>query len=137
MTAAVTAPDGRRGRNVISSRALRRVVSAVTADQLDVAASDVSIELADDRGDLAVTARTPIRTAPLAVGSAASASASASASRRNGAGTMLGRLAQAQTTIQNRCLTLTGTTISRVDLHVTRVDLGTRSTGRDERRRVT
>lgn len=116
MTAAVAAdalPDGGalHGRTKIASRAVRRVVSAVTADALSVSASDVSVELADDDGSLTVIAKTPIHVRPLG-----------DVGRRSG-GTLLERLTAAQTTIRERSLQLTGSTIGRVDLRITGVDL--------------
>jgi hypothetical protein len=53
VTAAVMADRALHGRNKITSRAVRRVVSAVTADALDVDASDVSVELATAGGSAA------------------------------------------------------------------------------------
>ena len=52
MTAAVTADQASHGRTVITSRAVRRVVSAVTAEALDAKSSDVSVELTDRDGGL-------------------------------------------------------------------------------------
>ncbi|MBF4571779.1 hypothetical protein ITJ64_04555 [Herbiconiux sp. VKM Ac-1786] len=119
MTAAVAAGSGLHGRTVIAPRAVRRVVSAVTADALDVDASAVSVELADERGVLVVTARTPIRLSPLGV------------APRGGerSGTLLERVASAQSSIRDRLLALTGSSIGRVDLRITGADLR-------ERRRV-
>jgi hypothetical protein len=116
VTAAVTAQQAVRGRNTISSRAVRRVVSAVTAEELGVRASEVSVDLSDARGDLTVIASAPIHVSPLGVDA-----------RRHG--TVLERLSRAQSTIRERCLHLTGSTITRVDLHITGAQL-------DERRRV-
>jgi hypothetical protein len=116
VTAAVTAEQAVHGRNTISSRAVRRVVSAVTAEELGVRASEVSVELSDAQGALTVTASTPIHVSPLGAGSQTS-------------GTVLERLARAQTSIRERCLDLTGSTIGRVDLHITGAKL-------EERRRV-
>jgi hypothetical protein len=116
VTAAVTTgisptDQGPHGRTRIASRAVRRIVSAVTADALSVSASDVSVELGDDHGLLAVTARTPINVRPLGdVG-------------RRSSGTLLERLEKAQASIRDRCLELTGSTIGRVDLRITGVDL--------------
>ena len=101
MTAAVTAEQAVRGRNTISSRAVRRVVSAVTAEEL---------------GDLTVIANAPIHVSPLGVDA-----------RRGG--TILERLARAQSNIREKCLHITGSTITRVDLHITGAQL-------DQRRRV-
>jgi hypothetical protein len=105
-----------RGRNTITSRAVRRVVSAVTAEELGVRSSEVSVELSDVQGDLAVHASAPIHVCPLGAG-------------RPGEETVLARLTRARTTIRERCLKLTGSTISRVDLHITGARL-------EERRRV-
>lgn len=108
---AVPAARGLHGRTKIASRAVRRVVSAVTADALNVSASDVSVELTDDDGSLAVLAKTPIHVSPLGeVG-------------RRSSGTLLERLTAAQTTIRDRCLQLTGSSIGRVELRITGVDL--------------
>jgi len=109
--------EGLPGRTVISSRAVGRVVSAVTADALRVTASDVSVDLSDDQSRLAVTARSPIHVSPLGdIG-------------RRSTGTLLERLTKAQESIRERSSTLTGSTIGRVDLRITGVDLV-------ERRRV-
>lgn len=122
MTAAVTADRGRpdgtvHGRTTIASRAVRTVVSAVTAEALEVSARNVSVELHDDEGRLVVVARTAIRVTPLGVAPAGSG------------GTLLERLSAAQTTIRERVLRITGSTIARVDLRITSADLR-------ERRRV-
>ncbi|WP_244231740.1 hypothetical protein [Rathayibacter sp. VKM Ac-2804] len=117
MTAAVMADQARHGRTTITSRAVRRVVSAVTAEALDVDASDVSVELDDDGGKLHVTAQAPLRIRPLGE------------TDRRSSGTLLSRLSTAQSTIRTRCLELTGSTIGRVDLRITGADLR-------ERRRV-
>ncbi|WP_258068397.1 hypothetical protein [Rathayibacter sp. AY1E2] len=117
MTAAVMADEASHGRTTISSRAVRRVVSAVTAEALDVNSSDVSVELDDEGGRLHVVARAPIHVTPLGE------------TGRRSSGTLLDRLSRAQTTIRSRCLELTGSTIGRVDLRITGADLR-------ERRRV-
>ncbi|MGK9148496.1 hypothetical protein KXS11_12790 [Plantibacter flavus] len=116
MSAAVTAEQAVHGRNTITSRAVRRIVSAVTAEALGVRASEVSVELSDARGALTVTANTPVHVSPLGTADGAS-------------GTLLERLARAQTTIRERCLQLTGSTIAHVDLHITGAKL-------EQRRRV-
>jgi hypothetical protein len=103
--------SGLHGRTRIASRAVRRIVSAVTADALGVSASDVVVELADDDGSLAVVAKTPIQIRPLGE------------TGRHSGGSLLERLSAAQTTIRDRCLQLTGSTIGRVDLRITGVDL--------------
>ena len=121
MTAAVTAGQAPHGRTTISARAVRRVVSAVTADALGVSASEVSVALSDERGVLRVEARTPIHVDPLG------ATGSESAGRQTS--TLLDRVVEAQNSIRTRCLQLTGSTIGRVDVRITAVDLR-------ERRRV-
>ncbi|WP_216364276.1 hypothetical protein [Subtercola boreus] len=108
--------DAAVGRNTIAPRAVRRVVSAVTAEQLGVDAKDVSVSLSDHDGDLTMTASAPIHVAPLGTGA-----------RRPG--TIVERLTRAQTTIREQSLTLTGTSITEIDLHITGVQL-------TERRRV-
>lgn len=110
MTAAVTADQTLHGRNKITSKAVRRVVSAVTAEALEVSASDVSVELADRDGALSVVAKTPIRISPLGV-------------PIRSTGTLLERLSSAQSTIRSRVLQLTGSAIDRVDLQVTAADI--------------
>ena len=99
------------GRTKIAPRAVRKIVSAVTADALSVDASDVSVDLADDDGTLTVIAKTPIHISPLGdVG-------------RRSAGTLIERLTAAQSNIRDRTLALTGSSIGRVDLRITGVDL--------------
>jgi hypothetical protein len=123
VTRAVSAPGSTgtpsgapRGRTTITSRAVRRVVSAVTADALEVPAHDVSVTLADDHGKLAVEARTPIRIPALNA-------------RPEAGGTLVERLVEAQTQVRDRVLDLTGSTVGRVDLRITGARI-------QERRRV-
>jgi hypothetical protein len=113
VTAAVSAPGQTattprtpRGRTTITARAVRRVVAAVTADALEVPATDVAVTLTDDAGALAVEARTPIRVPALAA-------------RDEAGGTLLERLTDAQTQVRDRVLDLTGSTVGRVDLRIT------------------
>lgn len=110
MSTAVTAGHG---RNTIHPRAVRRVVSAVTAEQLGVDASNVSVDLSDHEGDLSMTASAPIHVAPLGTGA-----------RRPG--TIVERLSRAQAVIRDRSLLLTGTSITEIDLHITGVQLNER-----------
>ncbi|TQL55986.1 hypothetical protein FB464_3562 [Subtercola boreus] len=107
------AGHGQGGRNVIAPRAVRRVVSAVTAEQLGVDEKDVSVSLSDHEGDLTMTASAPIHVAPLGTGA-----------RRPG--TIVERLTRAQSTIREQSLTLTGTSITEIDLHITGVRLNQR-----------
>ena len=113
MTAAVTADQASHGRTVITSRAVRRVVSAVTAEALDAKSSDVSVELTDRDGGLTLVAKAPVRITPLGLPSRAS-------------GTLLDRLTSAQTTIRERVRQLTGTEVERVDLQITGAELSQR-----------
>ncbi|OUE07559.1 hypothetical protein C5B94_13950 [Clavibacter michiganensis] len=123
MTTAVSAPrkpgtpsGAPRGRTTITSRAVRRVVSAVTADALEVPAGDVSVTLTDAGGKLTVEARTSIRVPALS-------------DRPVREGTLVERLTTAQTQIRERVLGLTGSTVGRVDLRITGARI-------QERRRV-
>ncbi len=56
---AVAAAD-RRGRTTVSGRALRAVAASGVAVELGVPRKDVSVELRDERGRLAVLVRTPV-----------------------------------------------------------------------------
>jgi hypothetical protein len=113
VTAAVTADQASHGRTVITSRAVRRVVSAVTAEALDAKSSDVSVELTDRDGGLTLVAKAPVRITPLGLQNRAS-------------GTLLDRLTSAQTTIRERVRQLTGTEVERVDLQITGAELSQR-----------
>ena len=118
MSTAVTAGHAasgltQNGRNTIAPRAVRRVVSAVTAEQLGVDAKSVSVNLSDHAGDLTMTASAPIHVAPLGTGA-----------RRPG--TIVERLTRAQAAIRERSLALTGTSITEIDLHITGVQLNER-----------
>jgi hypothetical protein len=101
-----TASRATRGRTTITSRAVRRVVSAVTADALEVPASDVTVTLTDGGGKLAVEARTPIRVPALS-------------DRPVAEGSLVERLTRAQTEVRERVLDLTGSSVGRVDLRIT------------------
>ena len=111
-----TASRATRGRTTITSRAVRRVVSAVTADALEVPASDVTVTLTDAGGKLTVEARTPIRVPALS-------------DRPVREGSLVERLTRAQTEVRERVLGLTGSTVGRVDLRITGARI-------QERRRV-
>ncbi|MFP7760824.1 hypothetical protein [Marisediminicola sp. LYQ85] len=113
MSAAVMAERTLHGRNTIAPRAVRGVVSAVTADALEVTASDVSVDVTDGYGSITVVAKTAVRVTPLGV-------------ETRSAGTLVERLASAQSTIRQRVLDLTGSTVERVDLRVTSADIRTR-----------
>jgi hypothetical protein len=91
------------GRNRVSAKALSRVVSAITADSLGVAATDVSVDLADDHGLLGVKATTPIRVRPLG------------RDQRS----VLDRAADTQSVIRDRMLDLTGSSVGSVSVRLT------------------
>lgn len=110
MSSAVTGHPATPGRNTIASRAVRSVVSAVTAEQLGVSASRVAVALSDRGGALDVVAKTPIRILPLD-------------GESGRATTIVDRLTVAQESIRDRCLSLTGSAIARVDLHITGAQL--------------
>ncbi|MCS5716383.1 hypothetical protein NVV95_17690 [Herbiconiux sp. CPCC 205716] len=109
----------RRGRNRIASKALNRVVAAVTAEALGVSASTVSVDLADSQGLLALTVSTPVRVVSLS-----RVEREPSSVIRSG-GPILDRVAVAQDTIRTRVEQLTGSTIARVTVRVTGIDIRT------------
>lgn len=106
-------PAAPRGRTTISSRALDRVAAAVSAEALGVDTGQVSVDLADHAGDLAIAVRSPIRVPPLR-----RIQADASAVERSG-GTLLERAAQAQEQIGTRVGALTGSSVARVTVRLT------------------
>ncbi|GLK17799.1 hypothetical protein [Herbiconiux flava] len=114
-----TAGTVRRGRNRIASKALNRVVAAVTAEALGVSASKVGVDLADSRGLLALTVSTPIRVVALS-----RVEREPSSVIRSG-GPILDRVAAAQETIRTRVQQLTGSSIARVTVKVTGIDIRT------------
>ncbi|MFB2557389.1 hypothetical protein [Herbiconiux liangxiaofengii] len=106
-----------RGRNRISAKALDRVAAAVAAEALGVSAKSVRIGLADAEGLLALTVSTPIRVVSLA-----RIANEPSAVARSG-GPILDRVAAAQQVIRTRVGQLTGSTIGRVTITVTGIDI--------------
>lgn len=115
MTVPVAADPHLPGRTKITARAVRRVVTAVTADAMEVPASSVSVELEDLGGALSIVAKSPVRLTPLG--------------RSTGGSSLVERLSSAQSTISERVLTLTGSDVRRVDLRITGAEL-------QQRRRV-
>jgi hypothetical protein len=106
-----------RGRTSVSSKALSKVVSAVSADELEVDASSVSVDLSDSSGKLVLTVRSPIRA--VALGRIVR---DGSLVERAG-GTLLARTAQAQDVIRSRVNALTGYAVDRVIVRVTGVEI--------------
>jgi uncharacterized alkaline shock family protein YloU len=113
--------SGRRettlGRTRVTAKALSRVVSAVTAEALDVPAGRVGVELADQRGLLALTVTTPIRVVSLD-----RVLRERGAVERSG-GSIADRAARAQDTIRERVTALTGSVVGRVTVRVSGVDI--------------
>jgi len=111
------APAGTRtlpGRTRVTTRALTRVISAVTADVLGVPAHRVGVELSDQDGRLGVSVVSPIRLSTL--------SGSARGERAVGvvgaSGTVLARARAAIGAITDSAGELTGAAIGRVDLRL-------------------
>ncbi|HUG51299.1 MAG TPA: hypothetical protein VLZ78_09920 [Terrimesophilobacter sp.] len=102
-----------RGRTTVSSRALERVVSAVTADTFGVTARAVHVNLTDRNGLLAIQIRTPIWVASIDRVKRDSAVVEASG------GTLIQRTIDAQTTIRARVTELSGAQIAHVTVQLT------------------
>jgi hypothetical protein len=111
-----------RGRNTVTSRAVGRVVSAVTAEAFGVTPRDVRADLADQDGLLAVHVRTPVRIVPL------DRIRTKPAVTESDGGTLLEQAAAAQVVIRDRVSELTGASIARVVVELTGIDI------REERR---
>jgi len=105
------------GRTKIAPRALDRVVSAVTADALGVTAKTVSVDLEDNGGSLSLMVSTPIR-----VPSLERVLHGTDVVGRTG-GTVLDRVKVAQETIRSRVQSLTGSTVDRVIVTITGIDI--------------
>lgn len=106
-----------RGTTTVSSRALGRLVSAVAADALGVTARDVRVNLSDSDGLLAIRVRTGIRSTALLFVRRTRERVQA------GAGTLVRRAADAQTTIRERVTELTGAEVAHVLVHLTDIDI--------------
>ncbi|WEO77425.1 hypothetical protein BJQ94_19075 [Cryobacterium sp. SO2] len=104
-------PATQRGLTHISSRAMTRVVSAVAADALGIAPSQVSVDLADAAGRLDVTVRAPIRVLPL--------DRADSAPDAQGEDSILARAEQSQHHIRGAVGELTGADIAGVTVRLT------------------
>ena len=95
------------GRNRITTRALKQVVSAITAESMGVSARQVAVQLADSNGLLQVTATAPIRVLALT-----------SQREADAGGSIIARATAAQTTIRDRVLHLTGSAVGPVTLRL-------------------
>lgn len=116
-TGPAIANSTRRGRTRITSRALTRIVAAVTADTLQVNADHVTVDITDDKGKLSLSVRTPIKIVALS-----RITHDLSVLTRTG-GTVLERATAAQGHIRTRVGDLTGSRISRVFVRLTGVDI--------------
>jgi len=117
------APDDTRvlpGRTRVTTRALTRVISAVTADILGVPVHRVGVELSDRNGRLGVSVVSPIRLP--ALGSARGHVPAGAA------GTVLARARAAIGAITASAGELTGAVIGHVDLRLS--DAQTQETAR-------
>lgn len=99
------------GRNRITPRAIRTIVSAITATELGTPAKTVGVELSDDDGTLVVTATAPVRVASLI--------SRGTLARRTPQPSVLERAAAAQNTIRRQVLELTGSAVGVVNLRLT------------------
>ena len=106
----------KRGRTIVTPRALNRVVCAVTADLFDIASRAVDVDLSDQNGLLALTIRTPVRVPAL---NEIRPSAVVPETRDGG---LLQRVADAQTTIRERVTALTGSEVVHVTIRVTGIE---------------
>jgi uncharacterized alkaline shock family protein YloU len=116
--AATTAADAAQlGRTRITTKALNRIVAAVTAEELGVDAGHVRVDLTDSGGALALTVSTPIRVVSLD-----RIQAGTSVVERTG-GSIVDRTGRAQEVVRRRVSALTGSTVRRVTLRVTGVSI--------------
>jgi uncharacterized alkaline shock family protein YloU len=106
-----------RGRTTVSSRALERVVSAVTADTFGVTARAVHVNLTDRNGLLALQIRTSTWAASLDRVKRDPAVVEASG------GTLIQRTINAQTTIRERVTELSGAQIAHVTVQLTGINM--------------
>jgi len=117
MSSVLTADAAGPGRTRITPRALNRVVSAITSEELGVESRKVGVDLADDSGALTLTVRAPIRIVSLA-----RIMNDPGAVTRAG-GTLVERAGKAQENIRTRVRDLTGSNISRIVLRLTNADI--------------
>jgi uncharacterized alkaline shock family protein YloU len=106
-----------RGRTSISSRALGRLASAVSANALGVDAARVGVDLTDERGRLVLTVKGPIRVVSLE-----RVAQDETVVARTG-GSVLARAAAAQGEIRSTVSELTGYQIARVVVQLSGADI--------------
>lgn len=97
-----------RGRTRITTRALTRLISAVSAEALAVTAAEVTVELTDAAGRLAVHVRSAIRIGSLTGGNTAG----------HRGPTVLDRAERAQEHIRRETGRLTGTDVAHVTVQL-------------------
>jgi len=96
------------GHVSLAARVLTRVAAAVVAEQLRVDRAEVRVDASDDAGHLALRVTTPVRVPAL------------SGSVPVPAGGVVGLVRELQSTLTRRVSEITGRTVSRVDVTVSR-----------------
>jgi hypothetical protein len=114
-------PTALAGRTRVGAKALRAVATAVTAEALGVDARDVTVVLADDDGLLGVSATSAIALPSLA-------------GTQRPTTTALDRAAETRSTVRDRMLALTGSTVGIVNLRLTTARITTTAHTRVDRR---
>ena len=102
------------GRNRISSKAIRAVVSAITAAELGIEARTVGVELSDDNGGLTVAV-----SAPVAIAGLSPTSGAPSTSRDPRQPNLIDQAIAAQNVVRRRMLDLTGSAVGVVNIRLT------------------
>ena len=96
------------GHVSLAARVLTRVAASVVAEQLRVDRTEVRVDASDDAGHLALRVTTPVRVPAL------------SGSVQMPAGGVVGLVRELQSTLTTRVSEITGRTVSRVDVTVSR-----------------
>jgi uncharacterized alkaline shock family protein YloU len=115
--APVVRPHGGPGRTRITAKALEHVAVNIAAESLGVPAGRVKVQLADDRGDLALVVTSPLRAIPLS-----RVSADPESVRRSG-GSVVERVSAATGAIAARVEQLSGSHVSRVSIRVSGLEI--------------
>ncbi|MBF4568087.1 hypothetical protein ITJ57_04820 [Plantibacter sp. VKM Ac-2880] len=115
--APVVHPHGGPGRTRITAKALEHVAVNIAAESLGVPAGRVKVDLADDRGALALIVTSPMSAIPLA-----RVSATPEAFQRSG-GSIVERVSAATTAIAARVEQLSGSHVSRVSIRVSGLEI--------------
>lgn len=112
--AGVSADDRLVGRTTVSAKAFTRIIAVVAGNALGVRARQIRSDIADDAGRLSLVVRSPIRVAPLRI---------RTGEIRPPAPSLLDRVSEAQRIIRSEVESLTGSTISRVEVRLTGVEI--------------